>query len=37
MVNSVSKEKTIMMHLDGYNILLLLTGETDKSGREEIF
>ena len=25
------------MHLDGYNILPLLTGETDKSPRNEIF
>jgi arylsulfatase A-like enzyme len=25
------------VHLDGYNILPLLTGETDKSPREEIF
>ncbi len=25
------------VHLDGYNILPMLTGETDKSGRHEIF
>ncbi len=29
--------KTYRVHLDGYNILPLLTGETDKSPRREIF
>ncbi len=29
--------KTYKVHLDGYNILPLLTGETDKSPRKEIF
>ncbi|MCZ6655626.1 MAG: arylsulfatase [Planctomycetota bacterium] len=29
--------KTYKVHLDGYNILPLLTGETDKSPRHEIF
>ncbi len=29
--------KTYKVHLDGYNILPLLTGETDKSPRKEVF
>ena len=29
--------RTYKVHLDGYNILPLLTGETDKSPRQEIF
>jgi len=29
--------KTYKVHLDGYNILPMLTGETDRSPREEIF
>ena len=29
--------KTFKVHLDGYNILPMLTGETDKSPRHEIF
>ncbi|MFO1208127.1 MAG: arylsulfatase [Amaricoccus sp.] len=30
-------EKTFKVHLDGYNQLPLLTGETDKSARDEFF
>jgi arylsulfatase len=30
-------DKTYKVHLDGYNILPMLTGETDKSPRNEIF
>jgi arylsulfatase len=30
-------DRTYKVHLDGYNILPLLTGETDKSPRKEIF
>ncbi len=29
--------KTYKVHLDGYNVLPLLTGETDKSPRQEVF
>jgi arylsulfatase A-like enzyme len=29
--------RSYKVHLDGYNILPLLTGETDESPREEIF
>jgi len=30
-------DKSFRVHLDGYNILPMLTGKTDKSGRDEIF
>ncbi len=30
-------DKYFRVHLDGYNILPMLNGETDKSGRDEIF
>ena len=29
--------KTYKVHLDGYNVLPLLTGETDTSPRKEVF
>jgi arylsulfatase len=34
-VKAIGREYKV--HLDGYNILPMLTGETDKSGRDEIF
>ena len=34
-VTAIGREYKV--HLDGYNIMPLLTGETDKSPREEIF
>jgi arylsulfatase len=34
---SKANGKNYKVHLDGYNILPLLTGKTDKSGRDEIF
>lgn len=30
-------DKNFRVHLDGYNILPMLTGQSDKSGRDEIF
>ena len=30
-------DKTFKVHLDGYNQLPLLTGQTDKSAREEYY
>jgi len=35
--NSQTMNRFYRVHLDGYNILPLLTGETDKSPRQEIF
>jgi arylsulfatase len=34
---SKALDRSYKIHLDGYNILPLLTGESDKSGRNEIF